>query len=197
MRRRLNMTLRRATSVGCAVKTGETQMRRRSAQAWSAVTPACAHAAEGAAQVAALDALGGALSVELVGETAALAVVGLGEVDELEVEAEGAGELVGGGKVEGCGRGRAPAGDARWRRLRRRLRCCGGFGLATGDGGAAKGFDGVVEWVAGLLAKNLAEQHAERADVAAQGSFLELAGGGLELGQALRPVGWGPERRHD
>ena len=71
-----------------------------------------------------------------------------------------------------------------------------GVGFAAGDGGAAEGFDGVVEGLAGLLAEDFAEQHAERADVAAEGSFFELAGGGLEFGEALGPVGWGPERGH-
>jgi hypothetical protein len=57
-----------------------------------------AKAAESSAEVTALDGAGrcGGL-VQLKGETAALAVVGFGEVDELEVEAEGAGELIGGG----------------------------------------------------------------------------------------------------
>ena len=73
----------------------------------------------------------------------------------------------------------------------------GSFGLAAGDGGAAEGFDGVVKGLAGLLAEDFAEQHAERADVAAEGSFFEFAGGGLQFGEALRPVGWGPKRRHD
>ena len=40
MRRRLDMTERRATSVGCAVKTGVTVMRSSRARAWSAVMPA-------------------------------------------------------------------------------------------------------------------------------------------------------------
>ncbi len=40
---------------------------------------------------------GSASGSSCAGEAAALAVVGLGEIDELEVEAEGAGELVGGG----------------------------------------------------------------------------------------------------
>ena len=71
-----------------------------------------------------------------------------------------------------------------------------GVGLAAGDGGAAEVFDGVVEGVAGLLAEDFAEEHAEGADVAAEGSFFELAGGGLEFGEALGPVGWGPEGRH-
>ena len=77
----------------------------------------------------------------------------------------------------------------------------GGFGvvpigLAAGDGGAAKCLDGIVDGFAGLLAENTAEERAERADVAAEGSFFELAGGGLEFGKALRPVGGRPQRRH-
>ena len=136
--------------------------------------------------------------VELAGEAAALAVVGLGEVDELEVKAEGTGELVGGrfaegfdgaqGMLEGIGCG----GGARL--------CAGGAGgdacginFAIGDGGLAELFDGFEDGDAGLLAEDFSEQHAQRADVAAQGSFLELAGGRLEFGQALRPVGRGPE----
>src|SRR5258708_25306450 len=57
-----------------------------------------AKAAESSTEIS---ALGGGVLLELVGEPAALAVVGLGEVDELEVEAEGAGELIGGGEVVG------------------------------------------------------------------------------------------------
>jgi len=66
-------------------------------------------------------------------------------------------------------------------------------GFAAGDGGAAQVFDGLVEGQAGLLAQDLAQQHAERAHVAAQRSFLQLAGGRLKLGQSLLPVGWGPK----
>ena len=65
-----------------------------------------AQAAKGAAQIAALDRAGGRSAfAELVRETAALAMIGLGEVDELEVEAEGPRELVGGGKIEGADAG--------------------------------------------------------------------------------------------
>jgi hypothetical protein len=71
-----------------------------------------------------------------------------------------------------------------------------GFGLAPGDGGAAKRFDGVVERIAGLLAKNSPEQHAERTDVSAQRSFLEVTCGGLELGEALGPIRWCPKGWH-
>ncbi len=71
-----------------------------------------------------------------------------------------------------------------------------GVGFAPGDGGPAEGFYGVVEGCAGLLAEDFTQQHAERADVAAEGSFFELSGGGLEFGEALWPVAWGPEGRH-
>jgi hypothetical protein len=71
-----------------------------------------------------------------------------------------------------------------------------GFGFAAGDGGSAKLFYGFEDGRAGLLAQNFAEQHAKRANVAAQRSFLKLAGGGLEFGEALWPVGGRPERGH-
>ena len=155
-----------------------------------------AKTAESSAKVAALDGAGrGCGLIELQREAAAFAVVGLGEVDELEVEAEGAGELVGGGEVEGVDTGerllqmRGGVGLVR----RAALRC---FSLAAGDGGAAKCLDGFVERVAGLFAENLAEEHTERSDIAAQGGFFELTGRGLKLGEALGPVGWRPQGRH-
>jgi hypothetical protein len=87
----------------------------------------------------------------LQGEAATLAMVGLGEVNEFEVEAEGAGELVGSGKVEGV--------DASESLLEMRggsgligSSCLRGFGLAAGDGDAAKSFDGFVKGLSGLLA---------------------------------------------
>jgi hypothetical protein len=63
----------------------------------------------------------------------------------------------------------------------------------AGDGGAAQVFDGLVERQARLLAQDFSQERAERAHVAAQRRFLQLAGGRLKLGQSLRPVGWGPE----
>ena len=93
--------------------------------------------------------------VELVGEPAALAVVGLGQVDELEIEAERTCELVGSGKIKGAytgerllevsGRGGGVCRSA--------LR---GFRFAPGDGSAAKSFDGVVSDFARRLAGWLA-----------------------------------------
>jgi hypothetical protein len=71
-----------------------------------------------------------------------------------------------------------------------------GFSFAAGDGGAAQGFDGFVERVAGLFAENFAEEHAKRSDVAAKRRFLELAGRVLEFGETVRPVGWCPQGRH-
>ena len=123
-------------------------------------------------------------------------MVGLGQIDKLEVEAEGARELVGSRKIEGANaveRLLEVSGSGAC--VRRSVLLS--FGLAAGDGGAAKGFDGVVERVARLLAENFAEKHAERADVAAKRSFFQLAGRGLQLGEALRPVGWAPEGGHD
>jgi len=74
------------------------------------------------------------------------------------------------------------------------MRC--GVGIAAGDGGVAQVFDGLVERLARLLVQDLAQQDAERAHVAAQGCFLQVAGGGMKLGQSLLPVGWGPKRGH-
>ena len=126
-------------------------------------------------------------------------MVGFGEVDELEVESEGAGELVGGGFSE-----RADAlegvlervGGSGSRLGTERTRSDAGGALAIGDGSLAKLFDSLEDGIAGLLAEDIAEQHAERANIAAQRRFLELAGGRLEFSETLRPVGRRPERGH-
>jgi hypothetical protein len=75
----------------------------------------------------------------------------------------------------------------------KRARSDPGGALAICDGGLAEFFDGLVDRHAGLFTEDFAEQHAERADVAAQRSFLKLAGGRLQFREALGPVGWGPE----
>ncbi len=137
------------------------------------------------------------VGVKLAGKAAALTVVGFGQVNEFEVEGKGTGKLVRGGF------GESP--DAAQSMLQRV--CCGRYawlraGSACRSGrinftplnrGLAQLLDGLEDWRAGLLAENFAEQHAERTDVAAQRSFLELAGGRLKFGQALRPVGRRPE----
>ena len=120
-----------------------------------------AKAAESSAQVTALDGAGrcGGL-VQLKREAAALAVVGLGEVDELEVKTKGAGELIGGGKVEGMDAGERLLEVGGGLVGRSGLPC---FGLAACDGGAAESLDGFVEGSAGLLAEDIAEEHAKAA----------------------------------
>jgi hypothetical protein len=126
-----------------------------------------AKTAESSAKVAALDGAGrGCGLIELQREPSALAMVGLGEVDELEIEAEGAGELIGGGELESVNARECLLQVSGGVGLvcRSVLRC---FGLAACDGGSAKCLNGFVERVACLFAKNLAEEHTERSDVAA------------------------------
>jgi len=106
-----------------------------------------------------------------MGETPALAVVGLGQVDELEVEAKRTRKLVGGRKIKSADAGERLL-EVSGSRGCVRGSALGSFGLAACDGSAAKSFDGVVERAAGLFAENLAEKHAERAYVAAKRSFL-------------------------
>ena len=146
-------------------------------------------------------ALGCGFGRELGGETAAFAVIGLGEIDELEVEGEGAGEVVGAGEVSGEGVDGLEDVQKGW---------CGGagigcgaglgfglgFGFAEADGVAAEGLDGFKESGSGLLAEDLAEQGTEGPDVAAEGCGLELGAAGLELGEAVGPAAGGPEGRH-
>src|SRR5258708_28930341 len=102
------------------------------------------------------------------------------------VEAERTRQLVGGRKIE-----RADAVERLLEMSGRggcvRNSAMRGFGLAARDGGTAKSFDGIVERIARLLAENLAQKHAERANVAAKRSFLQFAGRGLQLGETLRP----------
>jgi hypothetical protein len=142
-----------------------------------------AEAAEGSTEIA---ALGWGVLIELGRETAPLAVVGFGEIDELEVETEGSGELVGGGEIVGVG---VDAGQGLLESGTGGDSVGFGVSFATGDGGAAKVFDGGIEGVAGLLAEDFAEEHAEGADITAEGSFFELAGRGLEFCEAFGPVG--------
>ena len=123
--------------------------------------------AKSSAQIAALNWAGRTrVLVELQGETAAFAVVRLGEVDELEVKPEGSCELIGGGKIE-C--------VYASKRLFQ-MRCGGGlvdgsglrsFGFAAGDGDATQSFYGLIERLTSLLAQHLAEQHAQRANITA------------------------------
>ena len=143
-----------------------------------AVEPGLAKGGEGSAQAA---ALGRRVGAEVGGEASALAVVGLGEVDEFEVEGEGAGEAVGavgvGGELVDAEEGLLQVGAGRGQ-----VSGAGGLGLAARDGGAAEALDGLEEGVACLLAQHGAEQDAERTDVAAQGGGLQVRCARLKLG---------------
>ena len=131
------------------------------------------------------------LAAELEGDAAALAVIGFGKVDELEVEREGAREQDG-------------AFDGK--RVDEFERCGGvtsglfvfaaGFSIATANGSLAQGFDVREEVFAGLLAQHFAEERAEGAHVAAQGRFFQVAGARFEFGQALRPAFGIPQEGH-
>jgi hypothetical protein len=50
--------------------------------------------------------------------------------------------------------------------------------------------------VAGLLAQHLAQQHAQRAHIAAQGRFFQVAGLRFQLRQPLRPALGIPQKGH-
>ena len=60
-----------------------------------------------------------------------------------------------------------------------------GFGVSPANGPLPQRFYVRVKVFAGLLAQNIAQQHAQRAHIAAQRSFFQLAGLRLELGQPL------------
>ena len=187
------MTLRRGDFGGVGGEDGEDADVGEEFEGLGAGIAGGAEAAEGSAEAAALR--GGGL-VEQSGAAAALAVVGFCEVDQFEVEGEGACEAIGGGGFAGaCGGGCGLAGE-RLGFVEKGLRVAAiGFGFAAGDGGAAQAFDGVEDGVAGLFTEDLSEECAERADVAAQRGLLGIACAGFKLGQALRPVGWGPKGR--
>jgi len=118
-------------------------------------------------------------------------VVGLGKIDQLKVEGEGARQLVGRRRVGGEGVGEV-AGVIE---LAARSIAVG-VGFAAGDGSAAQRLHGVKERVAGLLPQHLAQQRGQRADVAAQRSLFGLAGAGLEFGEPAGPAWRSPKRRH-
>ena len=71
-----------------------------------------------------------------------------------------------------------------------------GFGVAAADGALAQRFHVGKQVVAGLLAQHLAQQRAERAHIAAQRSFFQVAGLRFQLGQPLRPALGIPQKSH-
>ena len=115
MRRRLNMTVRRATSVGCAVNTGTMSTRLSQSRASSALMPTRRISDKRPSQRAALAA---GLAAQPQRNAAALAMVGFSQVDQLEVEGKGAGEQD--GALRRAASEPAPARRRRCGRLLRR-----------------------------------------------------------------------------
>ena len=139
-----------------------------------------AHLAEGAFERAALAA---GLAAQAQRDAAALAMIRFREIDELEVEGEGAREQNG-----------APHGHRVHQLHRRGGMACGLFGMAVRfrvaapDGALPQRLDLRIELLANLLAQHRAQQRAQRAHVAAQGRLFQVAALRLQLGQPLRPA---------
>ena len=118
-------------------------------------------------------------------------MVGLSQIDELKVECKCAGEQ-----------------DPVFRRqLVDHRQCTGGvavcffavtvcFGVPAPDRSLAKRLHFGKEFVSGLLAQNLAQQHAERAHIAPQGRFFQVTGLRFQFCQPLRPALGIPQKGH-
>ncbi len=118
-------------------------------------------------------------------------MVRLSKVDQLEIKREGAAELV--GVIDGHGI------DGKNRELHQVFGLANSpfcLQLAATDGGLAQLLDFLVELVAGLLAEHAPEQQPQRAHVAAQRGFLQIAGARFEFSEALGPDLGFPQRRH-
>ena len=113
-------------------------------------------------------------------DAAALAVVGLSQVDQLEVKRKGAGEQDGalhGQRVNQFkGAGGLPGGICV---------AATGLGIAAADGALAQRFNLREKLLAGLLAQHVAQQRAQRAHVPPQGSLFQFTGLSFELGKPL------------
>ncbi len=147
-----------------------------------------AHFAQGAHERAPLAA---GFTAELQRDSAALAVIRFGKVDELEVEGEGAREQ--NGPFDGK---RVDQFECFFAVQGRFIVFATRFGIATADGALAQCFDVFEEGVAGLLAQNFAQQRTQGAHVAAQWSFFQLTGTRFEFGQPLRPAFGIPQEGH-
>ncbi len=156
-----------------------------------ATEPRVLHAAQGAAEGAGLRRAFGA---QLRGDAAALAVVRLGDVGQLEVDGEGFRQPV---RLFGLDARDDVLGALRElllverggrRRPLARLR------VALPDGVLPQLLDRVVEFVAGLLFQDLPEQPTEQAHVAAQGRLLQVPVVARQLRQPRRLIGSLPER---
>ena len=117
------------------------------------------------------------------GDAAAFAVVGFSQIDEFEIKGEGTGEQDSALDRESMDEVEGGGGLARGFGVE-----AAGFRVAAVDGALTEGFNLREEFFAGLFAEYVAEEGAERTNVAAEGSFFELTGLGLQFGQTCGPV---------
>jgi hypothetical protein len=153
MRRRFSRTVCRATSVGCAVKTGVIAIW------WSAATASAAEipASFMRPSVPRNEPGSGAMfAIQFAGAAAALAVVRLGQVGEFEVRRKGLGDLVGVGQVHARDDLLRLAHQLGRRGLLRTLP----RRFAMLDQQAAQFFHGVEQVLAGLLHQHLPQDRA-------------------------------------
>ena len=116
-------------------------------------------------------------------------MVGLGQVDELEVEGKGTRQAIGLHQVQ-----RVDAIECGGERLR-------GFrwpvlGFAAANRNLAQLLHFAEELIASLLAQNLAEQHSQRTNIAPQRRFFDVACARFQFRQANRPVLRFPKQSH-
>ena len=138
------------------------------------------HLAERAGQRTALPARA---SAQLERDAPPLAMVGLCQVDELKVKGKSA---------------RQQDRPFRSKLVHHLQRACGiprrlfvssaRLGIAPADCILPKRFHFAKQRFASLLAQHLAQQHAERANIAPEGRLFQVAGLRLQLRQALLPV---------
>ncbi len=114
-------------------------------------------------------------------------MVGLGQVDELEVKGKGARQAVG---LHGVQRVDAAQGAREW------LPGLAILGFAAADGDLPQLFHFAEQLLARLLAQDLAQKHAQRADVAPQRRLFDVARAGFEFSQAKGPVLRFPKQSH-
>lgn len=98
-------------------------------------------------------------------------MVCLSEINQLEVEAEGASQLIRARQIVGM---IVYANQRLLKLLSTSGRIPTGVGLSASNRSAAKLFDRVVKGLSGLLLQNLAKKHAQRTDIPPQRSFFEL-----------------------
>jgi hypothetical protein len=130
-------------------------------------------------------------AAELQSDAATFTVVGLCQVDQLKVKRKGAREQNGafnGERVDQLERLGSMLGSL--------FRVAAGFRIAAANGALPQRFHMLIKIVAGLLAQNFAKQGAEGPHIAAQGSFLEVAGACFKLGEPLRPAFGIPQKGH-